>query len=53
MVLFPEKKFAFDIISEARIEKRPSMEEADPVLKVSKKRTAIMVFMLFIVHHIV
>jgi hypothetical protein len=37
MFLFPEKKFAFDIISEARIEKRPSMEEADPVLKVSKK----------------
>jgi hypothetical protein len=31
----PEKKFVFDIISEARIEKRPRMEEADPVLKVS------------------
>jgi hypothetical protein len=36
-VSFSRKKFAFDIISEARIEKRPRMEEADPVLKVSEK----------------
>jgi hypothetical protein len=35
MFLIPEKKFAFDLISEARIEKRPRMEEADPVLKAS------------------
>ncbi len=34
-VSFSRKRFAFDIIPEARIEKRSSMEEADPVLKAS------------------
>jgi hypothetical protein len=38
MFLFPEKRFAFEIISEARTEKRPRMEEADSVLKVSLKK---------------